>query len=200
MKPCVHKRKFELEQGEGRLGQVLSSRGLVWCWWLGEVGNREAWRFLSPRPQGHSREVVTFHRIYLAFLSFRMKILGNLTEAFLICGLRWIHLLLHSLSCLFFSRISSYLILWLCFSTAHSAFWLSEVVNPLSWKTFSEEFHERAHLFFSVIFLKSLWVIDRLCAFICIKDWEDTHQPLTVLISEKGGLELRDEGTSPLSV
>lgn len=95
MKLCTHKRDLGLQQGKRRAGQGLSSRGLIWCWLLGEVGDSEAWGFVTiilyytPASfKATPEKKLLFSEFTLASLGFLIKFFyENIMEASLICGL-----------------------------------------------------------------------------------------------------------------
>lgn len=155
----VHTKGILSWTGRVKDGQVLSSRALIRCWWLGEVGDvftiildyilanfmatPEKCRFSQNLPR------LPWVLGWRSLWKISQEHLWFVVWGGYICFL--------TLSPVYFCRITSYLILWLCFPTAHSTFSLSEVVDPLSWESSWEEFPEEGAPFFPpVIFFLNL--------------------------------------------
>lgn len=109
---------------------------------------------------------VAFHGSSRSFLGFEDEIFVKMSQKHLWFVI-WVGMLASPPGC--FCRITSYLILQLCFSTAQSTFWLSEVVNPSSGKLFERHVMSGVPFFFSsVIFFRALSNRYNTCIHLCI--------------------------------
>lgn len=106
-------------------GRMALSHSPPWCCWSGDIGDGEAWEFLSlsycitsQLVQGHSRELVAFHRIHIAFPGSQNKnFCENRIKVPLICGLGE-YICFLTLSCLFCGMPSCWTCS-LCLSKTH---------------------------------------------------------------------------------